>query len=271
MALQRRQFLRLVAGAAALPVVSCFAWALSQCSERNVRKLLLVIAIAATLASITPAMAQAPSLAGKNVTMIIASGTGGGYDLWGRLVARHLGKHLPGKPTVVAQNMPAAGGIVAANHIYNVAPKDGTAMGLITGGAVLGPITGAAGARFDPTRITWLGSPTQETQICMAYNSPQVKVKTLKDLYEQELIVGATGPGGPTYIYPKALAALLGMKFKVIAGFQAAPPRVPRHGAWRSRRYMRNFRQRVWKPARLARGQEGYDAVPERRRSEPPT
>jgi tripartite-type tricarboxylate transporter receptor subunit TctC len=184
------------------------------------RKLVPVIAIAATLASIGSATALGPSLAGKNVSMIIGSGIGGGYDLWGRLVARHIGRHLPGNPTIVPQNMPGAG-LIAANYIYNVAPKDGTAMGLITGGAVLGPITGATGARFDPTRMTWLGTPTTETNICIATNSPQVQVKTLKDLYEKELVVGSTGPGGTNYASPKALSALLGMKFKVIAGFQS--------------------------------------------------
>src|SRR5262245_15550295 len=156
-------------------------------------KIRMTVAVAALAALTAPAAAQAPSLAGKNVQMIIGFGPGGADDVWGRVVARHIGKHLPGMPTVVPQNMPGAGSLNAANHIYNVAPKDGTAMGNISSGAVLGPITGAAGARFDPTRITWLGSPTQETQICMAYNSPQVRVKTFKDLYEQELIVGATG------------------------------------------------------------------------------
>jgi hypothetical protein len=107
--------------------------------------------------------AQAPSLAGKNVQVIIGSGSGGGFDFWGRLVARRIGKHLPGTPTVVPQNMPGAGGFNAANHIYNVASKDGTAMGIIAGAAVLGPITGATGARFDPTRITLLGSPTTDS------------------------------------------------------------------------------------------------------------
>jgi tripartite-type tricarboxylate transporter receptor subunit TctC len=169
-----------------------------------------------------PAAAQAPSLAGKTVQMIIGFGTGGGQDLWGRVVARHIGKHLPGMPAVVPQNMPGAGGLNAVNHIYNVAPKDGTAMGIIFGAAVLGPITGASGARFDPTRITWLGTPITETAICIAYNSPQVRVKTLKDLYENELVVGASGPGNGGYSYPKALSALLGMKFKVVAGFPGA-------------------------------------------------
>ena len=181
------------------------------------------VAVAALAALTAPVAAQAPSLAGKNVQMIIGSGSGGGYDLWGRVVARHIGKHLPGNPTVVPQNMPGAGSFTAANYIYNVAPKDGTAMGIIASPAVLGPITGAPGARFDPTRITWLGSPTKETRICIAYNSPRVKVKTVKDLYEKELIVGSAGAGVGSYAYPKALSVLLGMKFKVIGGFQSIP------------------------------------------------
>ena len=181
-------------------------------------------AVAALAAMTAAAAAQAPSLAGKNVQMIIGFGSGGSFDLWGRVVARHIGRHLPGKPTIVPQNMPGAGGLNAANHIYNVAPKDGTVMGIIAGAAALGPITGAPGARFDPSRITWLGTPTTETHVCIAYNSPRVKVKTLKDLYEKELIVGATGPGAGSYSYPKALSALLGMKFKVIAGFPGSTP-----------------------------------------------
>jgi tripartite-type tricarboxylate transporter receptor subunit TctC len=176
-------------------------------------------AVAALAAMTAPAAAQAPNLAGKTVNMIIGFGPGGGYDLWGRVVARHISKHLPGNPTIVPQNMPGAGSLNAANHIYNVAPKDGTAMGIIAGPAVLGPITGTPGARFDPTRITWVGTPTTDTHVCIAYNSPQVQVKTLKDLYEKELIVGASGTGVGSYSFPKALSALLGMNFKVILGF----------------------------------------------------
>src|SRR5262245_52822209 len=95
----------------------------------------LHLAVGATaLATLTvPVAAQAPSLAGKNVQMIIGFAAGGINDLWGRAVARHIGRHLPGKPTVVAQNMPGAGSLNAANYMYNVAPKDGTAIGLIQG------------------------------------------------------------------------------------------------------------------------------------------
>jgi tripartite-type tricarboxylate transporter receptor subunit TctC len=168
-----------------------------------------------------PAWAQAgPSLAGKNVQMLIGFGAGGGYDLWGRVVARHIGKHLPGNPTVVPQNMPGAGSFVAANNIYNLAPKDGSVIGIIARDAALGPITGAVGARFDPTRITWLGTPTTETNVCIANST--AKVKTIQDLYTTQLIVGDTGVGTGTHSYPKALNALLGMKFKIIAGFPSS-------------------------------------------------
>jgi tripartite-type tricarboxylate transporter receptor subunit TctC len=120
----------------------------------------------------------------------------------------------------VPQNMPGAGSFVAANNIYNLAPKDGTVMGIIARDAALGPITGATGARFDPTKITWIGTPTTETNVCIAMST--AKVQTIKDLYEKELIVGDTGVGTGTHSYPKALNALLGMKFKIIAGFPSS-------------------------------------------------
>src|SRR5215469_5797929 len=182
-------------------------------------KALLAILLAG--AALAPASGQSPpSLAGKNVQMLIGFGPGGGYDLWGRVVARHIGKHLPGNPSVVPQNMPGAGSFVAANNIYNLAPKDGSVLGIIARDAALGPITGATGARFDPTRITWVGTPTTETNVCIAMST--AKVHTLKDLYEKELIVGDTGVGTGTHSYPKALNALLGMKFKIIAGFPSS-------------------------------------------------
>jgi tripartite-type tricarboxylate transporter receptor subunit TctC len=177
-------------------------------------------ALAALAAMTVPAAAQAPSLAGRTVQIIIGFDTGGGFDLWGRAVARHIGKHLPGNPSVVPQNMPGAGSFVAANNIYNLAPKDGSVLGIIARDAALGPITGATGARFDPTKITWVGTPTTETNVCIATST--AKVRTLKDLYEKELIVGDTGVGTGTHSYPKALNALLGMKFKIIAGFPSS-------------------------------------------------
>jgi tripartite-type tricarboxylate transporter receptor subunit TctC len=167
-----------------------------------------------------PAVAQAPNLAGKNVTMLIGFGPGGGYDLWGRVVARHIGKHLPGNPTVVPQNMPGGGSFTAANNIYTIAPKDGTVLGIIARDAPLGPLTGAAGARFDPLKITWVGTPTTETNVCIS--TEKAKVKTFQDVTENELIIGNTGVGTGTYSYPKALNGLLGTKFKLISGFPSS-------------------------------------------------
>src|SRR5215475_9549174 len=167
-----------------------------------------------------PAAAQGPNLAGKNVTMIIGFGPGGGYDAWGRVMARHIGKNLPGTPNVVPQNMPGGGSFNAANHIYAVAPKDGTVLGIIARDAALGPLTGASGARFDPLKITWLGTPTLETNVCISM--ARAKVKTFKDLQQNELIIGNTGAGTGTYSYPKALNGIFGTKFKLISGFPSS-------------------------------------------------
>jgi tripartite-type tricarboxylate transporter receptor subunit TctC len=169
-----------------------------------------------------PASAQAPAgfYAGKTVNMIIGFGPGGGYDLWARTLARHIGKHLPGNPTVLPQNLDGAGSFRAANYIYNVAPKDGTVMGLIARDAPLGPLTGAPGAQFDSTKMSWLGTPTTETNVCIAYKNAQVK--TAQDLLTKQLIVGDTGIGTGTHSYPKALNELLGMKFKIVGGYPSS-------------------------------------------------
>jgi tripartite-type tricarboxylate transporter receptor subunit TctC len=168
-----------------------------------------------------PAAAQAPEpYAGKTVSVIIGFGPGGGYDTWGRMVARHIGKHLPGKPTVIAQNMPGGGSYVAASHLYSVAPKDGTVFGLISRDAALGPLSGAPGARFDALKFSWIGTPTKEHNVCLAYHT--AAVKSVQDLREKQLIVGDTGPGTGTRSYPKVLSALLGLKFKLVGGFRSS-------------------------------------------------
>jgi tripartite-type tricarboxylate transporter receptor subunit TctC len=155
--------------------------------------------------------------AGKTVQVIIGVSPGGGYDQWGRAFARHLGKHLPGKPAVVAQNMPGAGSTIAANYIYNIAPKDGTVIGIIARDTPLAPLTATEGTRFDATKFGWVGTPTVDTNVCIAYHT--AAVKTLQDLYDKELIVGAVGTGVGSYNYPRALNRIIGTKFKVVTGF----------------------------------------------------
>ena len=176
---------------------------------------------AALLLIPTAANAQsAGAFAGKTVQVIIGYGPGGGFDQWGRTLARHIGDHLPGNPTVIAENMPGAGSYLAASHIYSVAPKDGTVFALIDPTAILGPIMGAAAARFDPTKMSWLGTPTRDTPVCIA--SGNAEVKSASDLFNKQLIVGDNGAGSTTHSYPTAIAGLLGMKFKLVAGFPAS-------------------------------------------------
>src|SRR5579863_3048867 len=193
-------------------------------SERFWRVLLPLCLLAGSIACLVfgAAMAQAPdaAFAGKTVTMFIGFGPGGGYDLWARVIARHLGKHLPGDPTVIPQNLEGAGSYRAANFIYNVAPKDGTTIGAISRDAVLGPLTGAAGAEFDATKFSWLGTPATETNICIADHS--AAVKNVQDLKEKELVVGDTGVGTGTHSYPKALNDILGFKFRIVGGYSSS-------------------------------------------------
>jgi tripartite-type tricarboxylate transporter receptor subunit TctC len=178
------------------------------------------VALAASSPAFSPAVAQEPNFAGRNVTMIIGFGAGGGYDQWGRTIGRHIGNHLPGKPNVVPQNMPGGGSFTAANHIYTVAPKDGSVLGIIARDAPLGPLSGMAGARFDPLKITWVGTPTTETNVCFVHK--RAKVQSFDDLLKHELIIGNTGAGTGTYTYPKGLNGLLGTKFKLVSGFKVS-------------------------------------------------
>ena len=186
--------------------------------------------------------------------MIIGFGAGGGYDLWGRTLGRHIGRHLPGNPSVIPQNMPGAGSYAAASYIFNVAPKDGTVLGIIARDAALGPLSGATGARFDPLRLSWIGTPTKETNVCIAYHT--APVKTVQDLFDKQLILGDTGPGTGTRSYPKALDELLGMKFKLVGGFPVVRRRLPGDGARRGRGHLREPRQHQDQASRLDREQD---------------
>jgi tripartite-type tricarboxylate transporter receptor subunit TctC len=186
----------------------------------TIKPTLLAAPILAALAAVTPAAAQTEAPAGKTVQMIIGFGPGGGYDLWARTLGRHIGKHLPGNPNVVPQNMPGAGSYTAASYIFNIAPKDGSVLGIIARDAALGPLTGAAGARFDPLRLSWIGTPTKETNVCIAFHTAQVK--TAQDLYQKQLIIGDTGAGTGTRSYPKVLNDVLGLKFKLVGGFPSS-------------------------------------------------
>ena len=183
----------------------------------SARRLALVCALA--LAPWT-ARAQTPFYQGKTIDLVVGFGVGGGYDLWARALSRHWGTHLPGRPNVVVRNMPGAGSFNAASYMYSLAPRDGTSIAVIARDAALGPLTGAAGARYDASKFAWLGTPSVEHSVCVAHGA--AKVKSAADLKTTELIVGDVGAGGASRDYPMALSRLLGMKFRLVSGFAAS-------------------------------------------------
>jgi tripartite-type tricarboxylate transporter receptor subunit TctC len=179
----------------------------------------------ACLAGITAALAASPVLAqspadffrSKTVSLLIGFGPGGEDDLWARTVARHLMRHIPGNPNVVAVNTPGSGGLLVANRLYNTAAKDGTVIGMINRGIVFEPLLGGQGTQFDALKINYIGSPGRDTTVCGARKD--AAVQSMQDLYSKELTVGGTGSGADTAIYPEFLSALLGMKFKLVKGY----------------------------------------------------
>ncbi len=177
----------------------------------------LVLAAAMTAADASVAVAQSPST-GQPITLIISSGQGGGYDTYGRLVARHLGRFLPGQPTVIAKNMPGAGSIVAANWLFNIAPKDGTAIGILQNGTAFEPLLRNDQARFDARRFNWLASLNRLVNIAVVWHA--APFHSAQDLFNKELIVGGSGGGADnTSVMPRLLNSLVGTKFKIITGY----------------------------------------------------
>jgi tripartite-type tricarboxylate transporter receptor subunit TctC len=174
-------------------------------------------AVACALAATLPAHAQTPFYQGKQITIVVGFTAGGTYDATARLFARFLGKHLAGNPTVIVRNMPGSGSLVATLNLYNAAPKDGTAIGVIGGGVVLEPLLGNPQAKYDARRFNWIGGRTKDNLVCATWN--RVPVRTMADVAKRETVVGATGPGSRTLTHPRAFNELLGTKFKVVSGY----------------------------------------------------
>src|SRR4051812_44463624 len=149
--------------------------------------------------SLIPAAARADAVAdfyhGKEVRLIISSSVGGGYDTYARAVAKHLGEHIPGNPTIVPQNMPAAGGLGAANHVYNLAAKDGTVLGALQNTVPFEPFFYNKQAQFDATKFNWLGTPTTEVGLYLVWHGS--KVQSLKDAQSMEFMAGGAGAPPP--------------------------------------------------------------------------
>jgi tripartite-type tricarboxylate transporter receptor subunit TctC len=177
----------------------------------------LVALIAACVAC--PAQAQPRvDLAGKTVTIISSFGAGGGYTIYAEIVARHLGAHLPGRPSVIVRTMPGAGGLNGTHHLYSVAARDGTVLGVVPQTVAIGQALGEQGLRYDARAFNWIGRVNSNVEVQQAWHA--AAVKTIEDARSKEIIVGGTGPESSSVVFPRILNAMFGMKFKVVAGYE---------------------------------------------------
>jgi tripartite-type tricarboxylate transporter receptor subunit TctC len=165
------------------------------------------------------AHAQSPAefYKGRNVELYIGYSVGGAYDLYARVLARHLGKHIPGNPTIVPKNMEGAGSLRLANWLYNVGAKDGTVLATIGRGTAFDPLLGSKGAQFRADKFTWIGSANNEVSVCVAWKTSGVT--GFEDMLSRELIVGGTGQAADTDQFPRILNGVLGTKFKIVTGY----------------------------------------------------
>ena len=166
----------------------------------------------------SPAAAQSVEefYRGKQIDVIIGSTSGGAYDMWGRLLSRHMGRFIPGRPILMPRNMPGAGTMTAANHIFNQAPRDGTVLGLVSRNMPTQDVLGHQSVRFKTAEFNWIGSPEMTKRICVTVDG--AKVQKAEDLFSAELIVGGVA-GTAITTTPTLLDKLLGMKFKVVNGY----------------------------------------------------
>jgi tripartite-type tricarboxylate transporter receptor subunit TctC len=176
-------------------------------------------AVILALAPNSVCSAQSPGdfYRGKSLDLYIGYSAGGGYDVYARALARHMGRFIPGNPTIVPKNMPGAGSLVLANWLYNVAPKDGTAFGMIGRGTGFDPLLGSTKAQFDATKFSWLGSMNDEVSVCVAWHT--TGINTLEQVKQREVTVGGSGPAADTDQFPKVLNATIGTKFKIVTGY----------------------------------------------------
>jgi tripartite-type tricarboxylate transporter receptor subunit TctC len=170
---------------------------------------------------IAHAQAAADFFHNKTITLVVAFPSGGGYDIYSRLAARYLSKHLPGNPTIVVQNMPGAGGVKAANWLYDVAPRDGATLGMIADNSAIEEVIGSPGVAYKTARFLWIGRVTSSVNVEMVRS--EVPVKTIADLRTHEIIVGGTGAAGITTVSRRIANAFGGTKFKVVTGYAGSP------------------------------------------------
>jgi tripartite-type tricarboxylate transporter receptor subunit TctC len=177
-----------------------------------------------SLISASAPVAQADAIAdfykSNPVTIVVGFGPGGGYDVYSRALSRHMGKHMPGAPSIVVRNMPGAGSMAAANYIYTNAPRDGSQFATFSRSIPTQPLFDRTGVQFDALKLNWIGSPASEVSV--VFSPVEKRFRTLDDLRSRVMAVPASGLGADSAVYPFVINALLGAKMKVVTGYQGS-------------------------------------------------
>jgi tripartite-type tricarboxylate transporter receptor subunit TctC len=191
--------------------------------KAKVAAALACLVVAASLLT-SPSPSRADAVAdfykGKTLTILVGQEPGTGFDIYSRTLARHLGRHIPGSPSIVVQNMPGASGVNAFNWLFNIAAKDGSVMGTASQNVVMEPLFGNAAAKYDATKFFWIGNMEESASVCGV--SPEAKVERFEDLLSREVVFGATGPTGPLGQAARALNQIVGTKLKIIYGYKGS-------------------------------------------------
>lgn len=178
-----------------------------------------IAAFALTAFNTAPALSDAVSdfYKKKRITLYVGYSPGGGYDRYSRTLARHMGRHIPGKPRIIVKNRPGAGSMILTNELYNSLPKDGSVFGNVGRGLPQEPLMGTKEAKYDSTKFTWVGSMNNEVSVCVSWHKSDIK--TIDDMMTKNFVVGGVGPGSDTDTFPMAINNVLGAKMKLVTGY----------------------------------------------------
>lgn len=187
------------------------------CLSRFSTSLFAAALLSATGGSAARAQSVGDFYHGKQITLVVGSDPGGGYDALARLVARHIGQFIPGNPAVVVENQPGAGSMLMSNRIYNIAPEDGTVIGLVQRGVLISQFTHQSGAQFQIDKFNWIGNISAEVGLTVAWHT--TPFKKIEDTFQNEMVVGGTGPTSDTEASARIMNETMHTKFKIVSGY----------------------------------------------------